>query len=414
MSSASYLWQPFLDDLDNTVVVLGMARGEYPKGLSFNDARTLGEIYAILKTPADVQASEGFPQSYYGKNLILIGGGKANHLSYEFQECLRDSLSFWLEDGGILDRRYQAILTPRYAEGKEKTIHHLIRDYGIITYTSNPFGRKGEKKKVLHFGGVKGYGTLAAAYALTEPRLVQQLNTLLTEAFALQSPIDETLQILVQINIVPGEPLASQVSLESMDIRTRNLEWRAQTYTPPAAPFLCEIDLDRAGRIKQFLLAGKLIPLENSDAERLVLLLAQKRKEEDTRRLPGWMDIDDLATALWGEMVEKREPENALVLREREKIVTSIREYIGRQYHLNLSVKEIQEQILDPILGEVAVPEIIKRHNRLRTRVGLLNKEVQKILNKPGFRLIESGHWGTKSYRLSIDPEHIILRQPHG
>jgi hypothetical protein len=388
-----------------------MARGEYPKGLSFNDARTLGEIYAILKTPADVQAAEGFPQSYYGKHLILIGGGKANRLSYEFQECLKDQLAFWLEDGLILDRRSRAVLTPTYSEGKEKTVQHISRDYGVITYAMNPFWTKGESKKVLHLGGIKGYGTLAAAYALTEERLVQKINTILETTVPLESDVDHTLQILVRIDILPGEPLVTQVTLERIDIQATGVVWQAPTYAPQDAPFLCEITLERAEKIKHLLLAGKFIPLENHDAEKLVLLLARRRKEDDIRRLPGWVDIDDLTTALWGEVTEKPEPICSISgLREREKLSTRLREFLWRQYQIAVSLKEIQENILDPILGEVTVPEVIKRHNRLRTRVGLLNKEVQRILAHPHFRLIESGHWGTKSYRLSIDPEHIILR----
>ncbi|RMF87427.1 MAG: hypothetical protein D6736_12815 [Nitrospinota bacterium] len=412
MSGVSILWKPFLADLANTIVVLGMARGEYPKGLSFNDARTLGEVYALLKTPADVQAAEGFPQRYYGKHLILIGGGKANRLSYEFQECLRDRLSFWLEDGCILDRRQGTVLTPTYIEGKEKTIQHLTSDYGLITYATNPFLLREEGRKVLHLGGIKGYGTLAAAYALTDPSLAREIDSFLEERLPSQQVLEGALQVLVRIEMRSGESLARQVTLQSIDIPEQEIRWQAPTYRPRPPSMLCEIELENREKIRQITLDGKPLLLENSDAERLVLLLARRRKEADRQRLPGWMDIDELAVALWGAVEDKPEQARSLDARERDRVALRLQEVLQRRYHIPLSAREIREDILDPILGEVTVPEVIKRRNRLRTRVGLLNKEVQRLLSSPAFRLIESGHWGTRSYRFNIEPDLIIFRHP--
>src|SRR5262245_29259275 len=79
----------FLQDPKGSVIVLPSPYGAYKRGISYNDACATGELYSWFRglDNVDVRTPESVGLDV-NKNLVLLGGKKANPLTKEFQ-CSR-------------------------------------------------------------------------------------------------------------------------------------------------------------------------------------------------------------------------------------------------------------------------------------------------------------------------------------
>src|SRR4030095_7988254 len=112
-SNEFLIWGSLLDKEAKIVIVVPAPHGDNNSGISYCDAFAAGEIYAKLHRIicADLRTPELLGDDIC-RNLILIGGKKANPIAKHFQALKHASLSFELDDGVIYDKAKQVVLTP--------------------------------------------------------------------------------------------------------------------------------------------------------------------------------------------------------------------------------------------------------------------------------------------------------------
>jgi hypothetical protein len=110
--------------------------------------------------------------------------------------------------------------------GKKKTIDHVTVDYGVITYTRNPFS---ESTKILQLSGIKGLRTLATAVVVSQEKYIRRLEELLNHNGELDSVDLEhsTMEILVITCASHGVINRSSLSVEKLTVTHCNahLSW---------------------------------------------------------------------------------------------------------------------------------------------------------------------------------------------
>jgi hypothetical protein len=120
-SNELFVWECLLDKEAQTVIVMPAPHGDYKSGISYGDAFAGGEIYAKLQRiiRADLRTPELLGDDIC-RNLILIGGKKANPVAKHFQALKHANVSFDLEDGVIYDKEKHAVLIPNTRSVKKE------------------------------------------------------------------------------------------------------------------------------------------------------------------------------------------------------------------------------------------------------------------------------------------------------
>jgi hypothetical protein len=222
-----FIWQHFLRDCAETVIVLPSPHGDYKSGISYSDGRAVGEVYRKLQTREDLhlQSSETLVDGLC-TNLILVAGKKANRLADDIQSAINGSINFYLDDGVIYDKDKQGAIMPKFLKGAARSIENITADYGLIRFIKNPFE---PSRRVLQIGGIKGHGTLAAAMALTKDRHVQKIQQLLKKQVPdeeIANLVDKTLEILVKICVANGRIRRDSLTIEKIIVNDHASVWK--------------------------------------------------------------------------------------------------------------------------------------------------------------------------------------------
>ena len=93
-SNQLFVWRCLLVKEAQTVIVMPAPHGDYKSGISYSDAFAGGEIYAKLHRiiRGDLRTPELLGDDIC-RNLIVIGGKKANPIAKHFQALKHASLS---------------------------------------------------------------------------------------------------------------------------------------------------------------------------------------------------------------------------------------------------------------------------------------------------------------------------------
>ncbi|MBI1927932.1 hypothetical protein HYR99_27285 [Candidatus Poribacteria bacterium] len=298
------LWQPFLQNLDETVIVLATPP-KYQYGTSYNDAMAYGQLCALLQRVPPVYPAD-FLRENSQKNLILIGGRLTNPITQQFSLLAESRLGFEFEAGVLYDKERFAALTPTFSEGAEKMIVNTTGDYGLITYTGNPFNRE---TKLLGLTGIKSAGTFGAAVALSEIDVVSRMLQRMEELGANQKDLlEKTVEILVKVGAVNGVPQRGEIRVEKVRISNDAGEtekvWESEEYQLKAErpAYLLYVDAKEGG-IPRIRINQTHLEFESEDRMELISLLARQAKADDEKPSghEGWMSAMELGRRLWKE-----------------------------------------------------------------------------------------------------------------
>ena len=407
------LWQSLLTGSEDTIIVLPSPHGEYKSGISYSDACAMGEIYARFRhqDSLDVRSAE-YLGNDISRNLILIGGKKANPMAKRLQLSQGMGLTFELEDGVIFDRDKAAIVTAQYL-GAERTIGSVTVDYGVIVYTRNPFGRF---TKILSVAGIRGCGTLAAAIAVSDEECTRQIQEILRQRPGGNTDENDTLEVLVRVSVSSGRVQRNSLTIEK--IRVRNGEslwaWESEAYSrlgrvPPHK--LCVSVVERGATdsptIRILIDNQEVRFIRSPDRLKLLLALAERAREDYRAESPneGWVSALELAESIWqfkaANGVVEIPPE---VRREVSNVIITWARHLEKQGSLRLeAVRKIDH---DYINSEVLVFDVqVKK--RIADLVYLINQDERcKVEGSP---LIESQPG--MGYRLNFHPALITLER---
>ena len=405
----------FLDNDAETIIVMPSPHGEYKSGISYSDALAAGELYAGLRKrgPLDVRTPELLGDDTR-ENLILIGGRKANPIERNFQRLEHSKLSFDLRDGVIYDKEKHIVLVPQYAAGQERTLANLVADYGLISTTDNPFGKS---TKILHLAGIRGFGTLAAAIALVDPRPVRTIEKILARLIGRHAlrPKNLTVEILVRVSVSRGRARRDSLAIEKIQASTGRTSrtWESEAYgqLKPVSPHGLYIDVVR-GTSKAPIIRVRIDNKEitftkSSDRMKTIYLLAKQAKADylDRPGNQGWMSAVQLAESLW--QIKLTNDGSELIGEVKKEVSEAIRRWAN---HL-----ERQGKLLLPdnvtVDHQYINSEILVFDSDIKKKVvdliHMINHEQSK--NNTGFQLIESKPG--LGYRINIHPALIFLSE---
>ncbi|MDZ4342573.1 MAG: hypothetical protein U1E51_09095 [Candidatus Binatia bacterium] len=404
-----------MDNDAETIIVMPSPHGEYKSGISYSDALAAGEVYASLRKRGhlDVRTPELLGDDTR-ENLILIGGRKANPIARDFQRLEYSKLSFDLRDGVIYDKQKHIVLVPQYAAGQERTLANLVADYGLISTTDNPFGKS---TKILQLAGIRGFGTLAAAIALVDPRPVRTIEKILTRLIrrhALQ-PKNLTVEILVRVSVSRGRARRDSLAIEKIKVSNGRTSrtWESEAYgqLKPVSPHGLYIDVVRSASKAPIIRARidneEITFTKSSDRMKTIYLLAKQAIEDDLNRSgnQGWMNAVQLAESLW--QIKLTSGGSELIGELRTEVSEAIRRWAN---HL-----ERQGKLLLPdnvtVDHQYINSEILIFDSDIKKKVvdliHMINHEQSK--NNTGFQLIESKPG--LGYRINIHPALIFINE---
>ncbi|HJX11009.1 MAG TPA: hypothetical protein VJ733_10975 [Candidatus Binatia bacterium] len=330
------------------------------------------------------------------ENLILIGGRKANPIERNFQRLEHSKLSFDLRDGVIYDKQKHIVLVPQYAAGQERTLANLVADYGLISYTDNPFGKS---TKILHLAGIRGFGTLAAAIALVDPRPIRTIEKILTRLIRRHAsqPKNLTVEILVRVSVSRGRARRDSLAIEKIKVSHERTSraWESEAYgqLKPVSPHGLYIDAVRSTSKAPIIRARidneEITFTKSSDRMKTIYFLAKQAKEDylDRSGNQGWMSAVQLAESLW--QIKLTSGGSELIGEVKKEVSEAIRRWandLKRQGKLLLpdNVTVDHQYINSEIL--IFDSDIKKKVVDL---IHMINHE-QKSNNNTGFQLIES------------------------
>jgi len=412
---ALFVRDGFLDNDAETIIVMPSPHGQYKSGISYSDALAAGELYAGLRKrgPLDVRTPELLGDDTR-ENLILIGGRKANPIERNFQRLEHSKLSFDLRDGVIYDKQKHIVLVPQYAAGQERTLANLAADYGLISYTDNPFGKS---TKILHLAGIRGFGTLAAAIALVDPRPVRTIEKILTRLIRRHAsqPKNLTVEILVRVSVSRGRARRDSLAIEKIKVSNGRTSraWESEAYgqLKPVSPHGLYIDVVRSTSKAPIIRARidneEITFTKSSDRMKTIYLLAKQAKEDylDRSGNQGWMSAVQLAESLW--QIKLTSGGSELIGEVKKEVSEAIRRWandLKRQGKLLLpdNVTVDHQYINSEIL--IFDSDIKKKVVDL---IHMINHEQSK--NNTGFQLIESKPG--LGYRINIHPALIFITE---
>ena len=411
-----FIWEHFLHDPIRTVIVLPSPHGDYKSGISYSDARAMGEIYAKLQKLKNLNVCTPELLGHdISKNLILIAGKKANSVIKDFQSSKGTNLTFDLEDGIIYDKEKQVVVTPQYLKGEKRTIENVTVDYGLIVYMNNPFG---QSTKVLHLAGIKGCGTLAAVLAITEERYIHEIEKLIKQHI---DNIDtselenKTVEILVKAYADDGRVKRDSLVAEKIKVSNDRAsgQWESGEYRQlkkviPHRLYISAIHKadPRTSMIKVKIDDQEIQFAKSSDRLKMLYILAKQAREDYLSELEneGWVTAWELAERLWqikqrGDIIEipdeiRGEVSNAIITWAR---------CLENQGKLRLDEKIKLDR--DYINSEILVFSSDMK-KKIADLVYLINQEKRDKFGS-GFRLIESQPG--LGYRINIHPALIFI-----
>jgi hypothetical protein len=415
-SNELFLWGCLLDKETQTVIVMPAPHGDYKSGISYGDAFAGGEIYAKLHriTRADLRTPELLGDDVC-RNLILIGGKKANPIANQFQALTHTKLSFDLDDGVIYDKEKQVVLTPEYANGREKTLSNVVADYGLIVFTDNPFGKS---TKILQIAGIRGFGTLAAAIAAVDPAPSHQIDKLLGRLISDRDTTvlkNRTVEILVKISVTNGKIKRESIHIEKITVRGASRTWESEAYkqSKTVVPHHLYITATKTPsktlKIKARIDDQEIEFGKSTDRLNAIYFLAKQAREDylNESESKGWLSAMDLAERLWQ---IKHRSGGAIeipgeIKREICEIIKRWASHLERKGKLILSDDIKLDH--DYINSEILVFDLdIKK--RIVDLVHMINHEEKKKYG-PGFQLIECKPG--LGYHINLHPALIFMTE---
>jgi hypothetical protein len=415
-SNDLFVWGCLLDKEAQTVIVMPAPHGDYKSGISYGDACAGGEIYAHLHRiiRADLRTPELLGDDICG-NLILIGGKKSNPIAKEFQVLKHTDVTFELDDGVIYDKQKQVVLTPEYANGQERTLSHVVADYGLIVFTDNPFGKS---TKILQIAGIRGFGTLAAAIAAVDPVPCHQIDKLLGRLISDRDTTElknRTVEILIKISVTNGKIKRESIHIEKITVRGASRTWESEAYkqSKTVVPHRLHITTTKTPsknlKIRARIDEQEIEFRKSTDRLNAIYFLAEQARENylNESENKGWLNAMELAEKLW--QIKHRSGAIEIpgeIKREISEVIKRWASHLERKGKLILSddIKLDHEYINSEIL--VFDLDIKKRIVDL---VHIINHEEKKKYG-PGFQLIESKPG--LGYRINFHPALIFITEP--
>jgi hypothetical protein len=195
---ARHFWRPFVQGALRIIV------GHHSEFTSFEQSGFLGVGSAMalaeLRTHLEQTGLHDFTISYTNQvdgdslkgNLILIGGPDANAISKEVSERINTTLRFG-NPARYEIAIYDSATNRIYAPSTKTDSGEIIKDYGLIFKTTNPFS---PNKQILLIAGSFGYGTWAGVrFALSKPFIE---NSLVSQG--------KPIECLIETDVVCGTP----------------------------------------------------------------------------------------------------------------------------------------------------------------------------------------------------------------
>ena len=183
-------------------------------------------------------------------------------------------------------------------------------DYGLILYMNNPFG---PGTKILHLGGIRGCGTLAAAIAVTENsslKLIEQ--RLATQPNPLACPTSDhaSVEILVKVSATQTKVERKTLSIEKLTVHHRGSgwHWASKSYQErqPVSPHRISVTLSKMGDSSSTLptltIDDQELRWARSPDRRTLLSCLTRHSKEDYltgAENDGWVLASALAIELW-------------------------------------------------------------------------------------------------------------------
>jgi hypothetical protein len=183
---ARVLWGPLLDR-SQIGVVLTARNGPFPRNtqkVSLNETRAFAELSVLLQnfgSSVELLSSDTDVSSLKDKHLVLLGGPNANQVTDKAWQMIQKQGQLPVS----LSRRFRQENEERSAQTIQignQTYHpeydsagYVIRDYGIILRTKNPFDNSRSKYLILAFG-CHGHGTYAAVSSITQEKLITAIQ----------------------------------------------------------------------------------------------------------------------------------------------------------------------------------------------------------------------------------------------
>jgi len=401
------LWQPFLQNFDETVIVLATP-SKYQYGTSYNDAMAYGQLCALLQRVPQVYPAD-FLRENSQKNLIVIGGKLTNPITQQFSRLAESRLGFEFDVGVLYDKKRFAVLTPTFLEGAEKIIINTTSDYGLIIYTNNPFN---QDTKLLGLMGIKSAGTLGTAMALSDMDVVSTMTKCIEE-LGENNPtlLNKTVEIVVKVGAVNG--ILREISVEKVRISTETGQtekiWESEEYQHEAEKqtYLLYVNAPE-GIIPRLHVNQTNLKFESEDRMQLIALLAQQAKAdyEQSSGNDGWINAVEIGRRLWqqGLLINEEwvELDPAALRRISSEIVKWARTYNITSKRDGTLVKIDSSYVADNILldFDMNTKRIVK------DMVFNINKDVKDKQIIP-FHLIEGGT--RRGYRLNTNPAGIFF-----
>ena len=169
--------------------------------------RALGYAVESLSKAYDLKIqnillSDDQVQKQIEKDIIILGGPKNNIIARLFLDKLRTIKEVADQDGNTI----KWILPNEEKEfnGSRKN-KEVVKDYGLIIRTKNPFTSAQNRTSVCLFTGCHTYGTIAAAKYFT--------NFYIKKA-GIFSKLKENIFLLVECDVVDGFPVAIKLIKE--------------------------------------------------------------------------------------------------------------------------------------------------------------------------------------------------------
>jgi hypothetical protein len=400
-----------------TVIVLPSPHGEYKSGISCNDALAAAEIYAHLhKTGSVGVITPELLGGDIGGNLILIGGKKTNTITKDFATHHQANMGFDLDDGVIYDKEKQAVLTPEFVTVKKRTTANVNTDYGLIIYTDNPFGNS---TKILHLAGIKGFGTLAAAFAIVDSDPSHEIDKVLARVTSKRHGTqvkNETVEILVKAAINNGRARRESVSIEKVRVSRGTVDgiWESETYSRLSAvvPHKLYITITNQHLNVQTVSAridDQEIKYDKSvHRMNAIYWLAKKAREDylNGSQNEGWVSASELAERLWQIRMKKGAIEVSDGIKaEMAKAIERWARYLAKSGKLILSDDIKLDH--DYINSEILSPELdIKK--KIVDLVHKINQD-EKSKRASRCQLIESKPG--LGYRINFHPALIFITE---
>jgi hypothetical protein len=410
-------WCSLGGDQAEAVIVLPSPHGEYKSGISYSDALAAGEIYAIFRElgQCDVRTPELLGNDI-SKNLVLVGGPKANPIAKNFQALKRGSLRFDLDNGVIYDKEKEVVLVPEYASGQERTISNVSADYGLIVYTDNPLGKS---TKILQLAGIKGFGTLAAAIGLVDRDPVGQIDKLLRSLKSdreRNQPKNQTIEILIKVSVINGRARRDSIQVEKVIVtngRTQR-KWESETYKQlkTVGPNRLHLNITKtplkAINIKARIGDREISFGQSTDRQNAIYFLAKQARDDYLNQSDnkGWVNASALAERLW--QIKHRDGVVDLPDEIKRQISETIKRWanhLERRGELILSDKIKLDS--NYINSEILVFDSDIR-KKIVDLVHMINHEEKNRL-APGLQLIESKP--RLGYRINLHPALIFINE---